>query len=127
MTEEQSAAERKAAERRRVTGRRREDAALDQAAFAEAFVALSDGIILTDQEGVVMSANPAAFIILGEDSLVGNIFEELLLVSGATRIQDTDGHLVRRAWFPREERMGVLEMMSTTGAPRRLQRRGRAF
>jgi signal transduction histidine kinase len=102
-----------AAERRRVTGRRREDAALDQAAFAEAFVALSDGIILTDPEGVVMSANPAAFMILGEDSLVGNIFEDLLLVSGATRIQDTDGHLVRRAWFPREERMGVLEMMST--------------
>jgi signal transduction histidine kinase len=103
-----------AAERRRVTGRRREDAALDQAAFAEAFVALSDGIILTDQDGVVMSANPAAFMILGEDSLVGTIFEELLLVSGATRIQETDGHLVRRAWFPREERMGVLEMMSTS-------------
>jgi signal transduction histidine kinase len=103
-----------AAERRRVTGRRREDAALDQAAFAEAFVALSDGIILTDHDGVVMSANPAAFMILGEDSLVGNIFEELLLVSGATRIQETDGHLVRRAWFPREERMGVLEMMSTS-------------
>jgi len=61
-----------------------------------------------------MSANPAAFMILGEDALVGNIFEELLLVSGATRIQDTDGHLVRRAWFPREERMGVLEMMSTS-------------
>ena len=40
MTEEQSAAERSAAERRRVTGRRREDAALDQATFAEAFVAL---------------------------------------------------------------------------------------
>ena len=102
-----------AAERRRVTGRRREDAALDQAAFAEAFVALSDGIILTDADGVVMSANPAAFMILGEDTLVGNVFEDLLLVSGATRIQETDGHLVRRAWFPREERMGVLEMMST--------------
>jgi signal transduction histidine kinase len=110
MTEESSAA----AERRRVTGRRREDAALDQATFAEAFVALTDGIILTDPEGVVVSANPAAFMILGEDSLVGNIFEDLLLVSGATRIQDTDGHLVRRAWFPREERMGVLEMMSTS-------------
>ncbi len=109
MTDEASAAE-----RRRVTGRRREDAALDQAAFAEAFVALSDGIILTDAEGVVMSANPAAFMILGEDSLLGSVFEELLLVSGATRIQETDGHLVRRAWFPREERMGVLEMMSTS-------------
>src|SRR5213078_491173 len=110
---EQSAAERSAAERRRVTGRRREDAALDQATFAEAFVALTDGIILTDHDGVVVSANPAAFMILGEDTLVGQVFEELLLVSGATRIQETDAHLVRRAWFPREERMGVLEMMST--------------
>jgi signal transduction histidine kinase len=111
---ERSAAERSAAERRRVTGRRREDAALDQATFAEAFVALTDGIILTDHEGVVVSANPAAFMILGEDALIGTIFEDLLLVSGATKIQETDGHLVRRAWFPREERMGVLEMMSTT-------------
>src|SRR2546427_5923570 len=117
MTEEQSAAERSAAqsaaERRRVTGRRREDAALDQATFAEAFVALTDGIILTDQGGHVVSANPAAFRILGEETLIGNVFEELLLVSGATRIQETEGHIVRRAWFPREERMGVLEMMST--------------
>src|SRR2546425_10198752 len=111
MTEEQSAAEQSAAERRRVTGRRREDAALDQAAFAEAFVALSDGIVLTDQEGLVVSANPAAFRILGEDSLVGTVFEELLLVSGATRIQQIETHTVRRAWFPREERMGVLELV----------------
>jgi len=102
-----------AAERRRVTGRRREDAALDQATFAEAFVALTDGIVLTDQEGLVVSANPAAFRILGEDSLIGTLFEELLLVSGATRIQEADGHVVRRAWFPREERMGVLELVST--------------
>jgi signal transduction histidine kinase len=121
MTQEPSAAERaaeqaaeRAAERRRVTGRRREDAALDQATFAEAFVALTDGIILADQEGLVVSANPAAFMILGEDALIGTVFEDLLLVSGATRIQETDAHLVRRAWFPREERMGVLEMMSTT-------------
>lgn len=101
------------AERRRVTGRRREDAALDQATFAEAFVALTDGILLTDTEGHIASANPAAFRILGEDSLVGSIFEELLLVSGAARVQETEGHLVRRTWFPREERMGVLEIVST--------------
>jgi signal transduction histidine kinase len=100
-------------ERRRVTGRRREDAALDQATFAEAFIALTDGIVLTDPDGRVQSANPAAFRILGEDSLVGTVFEELLLVSGATKIQDTEGHLVRRAWFPREDRMGVLEIVST--------------
>src|SRR2546430_11095094 len=107
MTDESSAAE-----RRRVTGRRREDAALDQAAFAEAFVALSDGIILTDPEGVVVSANPAAFMILGEDTLLGNVFEELLLVSGATRVQETDGHLVRRGLVPRPGRGGGLRRMS---------------
>src|SRR5205814_10709750 len=108
MTDQSSAAE-----RRRVTGRRREDAALDQAAFAEAFVALSHGIVLTDQQGLAVSANPAPFRILGEDSLLGAVFEELLLVSGATRIQEIEAHTVRRAWFPREERMGVLEMVST--------------
>src|SRR2546425_11735732 len=100
-------------ERRRVSGRRREDAALDQATFAEAFVALTDGIVLTDGEGHVASANPAAFRVLGEDALIGQIFEELLLVSGATKIQDTEGHLARRAWFPREDRMGVLEIVTT--------------
>ncbi|HEV8534721.1 MAG TPA: ATP-binding protein [Candidatus Limnocylindria bacterium] len=101
-------------ERRRITGRRREDGALDQATFAEAFIALTDGIVLTDDEGRVLSANPAAFRVLGEDALIGQVFEELLLVSGATRVQDTEGHLVRRAWFPREDRMGVLEMVSTS-------------
>src|SRR5207244_10666462 len=93
--------------------RSREDSAVEQAPFAEAVVALTDGISLTDQDGHVVSANPAAFRILGEETLIGNVFEELLLVSGATRIQETEGHIVRRAWFPREERMGVLEMMST--------------
>jgi signal transduction histidine kinase len=103
-----------AAERRRVIGRRREDAALDQATFAEAFVALTDGIVLTDAESHVVSANPAAFRILGEDSLVGQAFEELLLVSGAAKVQETEGHLVRRTWFPREDRMGVLEIVTTS-------------
>jgi signal transduction histidine kinase len=102
-----------ASERRRVIGRRREDAALDQATFAEAFVALTDGIILTDADSHVVSANPAAFRILGEDSLVGQTFEELLLVSGAAKVQETEGHLVRRTWFPREDRMGVLEIVTT--------------
>lgn len=34
-------------------------------------------------------------------------------MSGATTVQRTDGHAVRRAWFPHEERMGVLEIVST--------------
>jgi signal transduction histidine kinase len=100
-------------ERRRTVGRRRDDAPLAQVAFAEAFVALTDGIILTGPDGQIMSANPASFRILGEDALVGQVFEELLLVTGATKVQETEGHLIRRAWFPREERMGVLEIVST--------------
>src|SRR5439155_519336 len=101
------------AERRRIPGRRARDTAVfDQVAFEEAFVALTDGILLTDAAGRITSANPAAFRILGEDALLDGVFEDLLLVSGATTVQDTD-HLVRRAWFPREERMGVLEIVTT--------------
>lgn len=100
-------------ERRRTTGRRATDA-LAPVDVRDAFVALTDGIILADTSGHIVSANPAAFRVLGEDSLVGRLFDELLLVSGATTVQDQDGHRVRRAWFPREDRMGVLEMVSTT-------------
>ena len=100
-------------ERRRTTGRRATDA-LAPVDVQDAFVALTDGIILTDTAGHIVSANPAAFRVLGEDQLVDRLFEELLLVSGATTVQDQDGHRVRRAWFPREDRMGVLEMVSTT-------------
>ena len=50
---------------------------------------------------------------LGEKALLGRSFDTLLLVSGATNVQETEGHRVRRAWFPREERMGVLEIVST--------------
>lgn len=100
------------AERRRTPGRRREDTAAG-GAYAEAFIALTDGVVITDADGVILSANPAAFRLLGERELVGARFDELLYVSGATTVQDTDGHLVRRAWFPREDRMGVLELVST--------------
>lgn len=105
------------AERRRAPGRRREDAAAG-GAYAEAFIALTDGVVITDADGTILSANPAAFRLLDEDGLVGARFDDLLYVSGATTVQDTDGHLVRRAWFPREDRMGVLELVSTAiGAP----------
>ncbi len=102
------------AERRRSPGRRASDHAIAPIDVQDAFVALTDGILLTDPDGVIVSANPAAFRILGEDRLVGKAFDELVLVSGATRVQDTEGHRVRRAWFPRDERMGVLEIVSTT-------------
>src|SRR3954470_9270569 len=100
-------------DRRRAPGRRSSDV-LAPVDVQDAFVALTDGILITDPQGKVLSANPAAFRVLGEDRLVGRRFEELLLVSGATTVQDQEGHRVRRAWFPREDRMGVLEMVSTT-------------
>ena len=102
---------------RRSTGRRRGDA-IASAVFEEAFVALTDGILITDARDTIMSANPAAFRLLGEDQLVGRSFGSLLLVSGAITIPQPEGHLMQRAWFPREERMGVLEIVTTplTGA-----------
>jgi signal transduction histidine kinase len=101
-------------ERRRSRGRRTEDAALERLAVQDAFVALADGILLVDPKGLIVSANPAAFRVLGEDALEGRPFEELLLVSGATPVQESEGHRVRRTWFPREGRMGVLEIVSTS-------------
>jgi signal transduction histidine kinase len=100
-------------ERRRTPGRRTVDHAFESLAVQDAFVALADGIILTAPDGIIVSANPAAFRVLGEETLVGRGFEELLLVTGATTVQETDGHHVRRTWFPREDRMGVLEIVST--------------
>ncbi|MGH2499905.1 MAG: sensor histidine kinase [Candidatus Limnocylindria bacterium] len=94
------------------SGRRTADR-LDRATLEDAFIALTDGVVIADDAGVILSANPAAFRLLGEDELLGRTFAELLLVSGATTIQRVDGHTVRRAWFPREERMGVLELVST--------------
>ena len=100
-------------ERRRSPGRRASDHAIAPVDVQDAFVALTDGILLADPSGRIVSANPAAFRILGEDRLVGTAFDDLVLVSGAALVQDTDGHRVRRAWFPRDERMGVLEIVST--------------
>ncbi|MEK7863985.1 MAG: HAMP domain-containing sensor histidine kinase [Chloroflexota bacterium] len=101
------------AERRRTSGRRAADTAITPIDVQDAFVALTDGILLCDPAGDIVSANPAAFRILGEDALVGQPFESLLLISGSTTVQDQEGHRVRRAWFPREDRMGVLEIVST--------------
>jgi len=103
------------AERRRSPGRRRGKDSAAEGAFADAFIALTDGVVITDAHGTVLSANPAAFRLLDEAVLVGARFDDLLYVSGATTVQSTpDGHSVRRAWFPREDRMGVLEIVSTS-------------
>ena len=100
---------------RRSTGRRRADA-ISSVAFEDAFVALTDGILITDATDTIQSANPAAFRLLGEDQLLGRSFGSLLLVSGATTIPQPEGHEIQRAWFPREERMGVLEIVTTAVA-----------
>lgn len=106
-----AAASQTSKERRRSPGRRVSDLApID---VQDAFVALTDGILLAEPAGRIVSANPAAFRILGEDALIGRRFDELLIVSGATTVQEHEGHRVRRAWFPREDRMGVLEIVST--------------
>jgi signal transduction histidine kinase len=89
------------------------DEPLDVLALEEALVALTDGVVVSDSEGRILSANPAAFRLLGEDGLIGKLFDELLFVSGAATVQASEGHIVRRAWFPREDRMGVLEIVST--------------
>ena len=99
-------------DRRHVSGRRAADS-IANVAFEDAFVALTDGILISDGEGKVLSANPAAFRLLGEDQLLGRSFEDLLLVSGAVTVQNPEGQAIRRAWFPREDRMGVLEIVST--------------
>ncbi len=101
-------------ERRRSLGRRTEDRAFEALAIQDAFVALTDGIILAGPDGIIVSANPAAFRVLGEEKLKGRRFEDLLLVTGAATVQERDGHHVRRTWFPREDRMGVLEIVSTS-------------
>ena len=99
------------AERRR-SGRRAADS-IANVAFEDAFVALTDGILIADGEGRILSANPAAFRLLGEDKLLRRSFEDLLIVSGAVTVQNPEGQAIRRAWFPREDRMGVLEIVST--------------
>lgn len=101
------------AERRRSTRRRDEGTVAAGGAYAEAFIALTDGVVIADAAGTVVSANPAAFRLLDEPELIGHRFDDLLYVSGATTVQGGETHTVRRAWFPREDRMGVLEIVST--------------
>src|SRR5438477_12981040 len=87
-------------ERRRSPGRRREDAPLAQVAFAEAFVALSDGILLTGSDGRIVSANPAAFNLLGEENNVRQVIEDLLLLSGPAELEGPPPYPNARACVP---------------------------
>lgn len=86
---------------------------LDALAVDDALIALTDGVVLTDSAGMIVTANPAAFRLLAEDALVGREFDLVPMVSGAAPVQRADGHLVRRAWSTREERVAVIEIVST--------------
>ena len=68
-------------ERRRTPGRRASDQAIAPIDVQDAFVALTDGILLEEPRGSIVSANPAAFRILGEDGLVGKHFDALLRIA----------------------------------------------
>src|SRR5258706_12905299 len=93
-------------ERRRTPGRRVTDA-ITPIDVQDAFVALTDGILITDAGGAIVSANPAAFRILGEDKLLSRAFEELLLVSGAAVVQDNARPTPPRARSPRAAPIAV--------------------
>lgn len=99
-------------ERRGAHGRRREDA-LENVIVQDAFAALTDGVIITDEADLILGANPAAFRLLGGGDLVGRRFNDLLLVRRATTAQRTDERLVRRAWFRQDDRSAVVEIVST--------------
>lgn len=99
-------------ERRRSPGRRHADR-LQEAGFADAFTMLSDGILLTDAAGVVVSANPAAGRILGVEELVGATFDDLAPIRRAPRRADATGRQVRRLQLERDERQARVEVVTT--------------
>lgn len=55
----------------------RGDAPLDALALEDAFIALTDGVVVSGSDGRIVSANPAAFRLLGEDQLIGQAFDGL--------------------------------------------------
>ena len=76
-------------------------------------MALSDGILLTDAGGHILSANPAAGRILAVQRLIGTRFEEQPPIRGARPIDDVDGHLIRRTQYMRDERSVTVEIVTT--------------
>jgi PAS domain S-box-containing protein len=101
---------------------READVAISANRFAAVFSALADGVVMTDHEGRVVDANPAARRILGQPQLVGTLFGELLPPGRAEVIERTEERMVRRWRVPEEERDVVLEVVTTptvdaTGAP----------
>ena len=98
-------------ERRLSAGRRGGDRH-GGSAFSEAVAVLSDGILMTDASGMVISANPAALTILGPAPLIGEVFEELPTLRGASIVETTDRTVVRRTRLMRTGGPLVVEIVS---------------
>lgn len=102
---------------RRKGFRRGEDKSFALAAnrFLAIFSALSDGIIVTDDRGVVVDANPAARRHLGQDAtLVGTSLADLLPPGRAEVIERRDERVVRRWRVALDGREVILDVVTST-------------
>lgn len=100
---------------RRKAYRRRDDHDIALAAnrFLAVFSALSDGIIVTDENAIIVDANPAARRHLGRPDLFGVNLGDLLPPGRAEVIERRDERLVRRWRLAAEDREVVLEAVTT--------------
>ena len=81
--------------------------------LAAVFSALSDGVLVTDQQARVSAANPAAHRLLRQTPLIGCALAELLPPGRAELVQRNGDHIVRRWRMPAEEHEVVLEVVTT--------------
>jgi two-component system sensor histidine kinase KdpD len=77
------------------------------------FSALSDGVLVTDQNARVTEANPAAHRLLRRASLLGCSLAELLPPGRAELVERNPDRVVRRWRMPAEEHEAVLEVVTT--------------
>lgn len=80
--------------------------------FVVLFSALSDGVLATDEGGVVVEANPAAQRLLGR-RVLGAPIAEVLPPGRAEIVERREDRLVRRWRMPGEDREVVLEVVTT--------------
>lgn len=81
--------------------------------FAAVFSALSDGVIVTDERGLVREANPVAHRLLRRARLVDTPLPELLPPGRAEIVERADGRVLRRWRVPVEEGEMVLDVVTT--------------
>ena len=90
-----------------------EAASLEARRFAAVFSALSDGVLITDQRGVITEANPAAHRLLHRATLAGTQLAELLPPGRAETLERSADRVVRRWRMPSEEAETVLEVVTS--------------